>query len=863
MLNVFKNLPFFKKHQEEIIDPDEIIAEKWEADFTNPDQTRFELRDMPSHTGFIEDKSLVLALKRQNCLAWIENPLYRYGDFVIQAVLRIDALGGYAAAGISFRMVDEVTNYILLISSKGYFRIDVLRNRNPLPMLGWTEIPGDHRDTEKPVQVKIIASGNHFIFVINGQWAAEMYDDTLPEGQVGFVSASYLAGPEKIDGEHPQVSRAYLDSFSIESRILEVEAVYEEWNHDEKKSSASRRRLAETYFAMGQADDSLTQLKYIWDKKDYSPGSGELLLAAKASMMLMNLDDAEIYLNTILDSPDSDAADLEKARFLYLAERYQDLRKYALGLLEKYSEDLTLRTLLGHAYWNLKDFSAAAAAYDQAAALDQGNGIPAKNAANAYDILGEESKALERYLKAGRHFLKNNNYNDLGSVIPRLLYLDPRNWEVHALTGKWAFGVEDWQKAGYEFGEAERLRLQDNTNPPEDPALVFLQGLLLIQKGKRQEALAFLEKALALDDGHSIFHFKLAETRFLLYGDPRDDEMKKHIAIALQQDPDDGWIANMAAQVALAGGDLESAAVHLLKAAESLGEVPAIRVNRAVLAFLKGSADEALELLEANRSEDPEGIMANCAGNLLVRLTRYEDAEAYYRKALSIAPDNLEYMLNHASCLIEMGLYGEADALLARIHSISPTPDVLELIAFVAAQKAEYPRAEAALQAALEMAPGNISAIVSLGWIYANTFRWKELEEILNSLDSMDLNDDSRKQYLELKEQFEQATLKTISCAACDRKWRVSKNYIDVPPIRLFSEPPDDLPAGTCPECGKTYCVGCAKNSIDEDGRFLCRDCGKNLKLTDPGLKKIISDWASRAFPEKKKKGRPKKDSRE
>ena len=854
MFTFLKNLPFFKKVPVEAPGPDDIIEEKWTADFSKPGNVRFELKDALSHAGYIESNSLVLQLKRSNCLAWIDDPLFRYGDFVLRADLEIDALGGYAAAGISFRMVDEVTNYIFLVSSRGYFRVDVLRNRNPLPLLGWTEIPRGSDGASPTVRAEIIAQGNHFIFILNGLWAAELYDDTLTEGRIGFVSASYEAGPRKQRQEPPRVSKAYLHSFTIESRITEVETVYSAWLGEEKKGIPSRRHLAETLFAMGKADECLAQLKMIWDSAGYKRENDDLLLAAKASLMRMELKEAETYIDAIRAAPGSEmerAAGLEKARLLYLAERYGELKEYIRGLMEKGHSGLALWNFLGHSYWNLKDYRAAAEAYDEAAALDTENGLPAKNAGNAYDILGDEKKALDRYLKAGRYFLKNDNYEDLGSVIPRLLFLDPKNWEVHALAGKWAFGVEDWRKAEDEFSEAERLRQAGEVPAEDDPALVFLRGLLLIQKGKRKEALPFLEKALALDDEHSVFHFKLAENRFLLYGNPGDEEMKKHIALALKLDSGDGWIANLAAQIALAAGDLDTAADHLAAAAESLGEVPAIRVNRAVLAFLKGSVDEALEILESNRSEDPSGMMANCAGNLLVRLSRFEEAEGYYRKALSIAPANIEYMVNHASCLIEMGLYGEADALLAQAHSIQATAEILELIAFVAAQKSEYARAETALASALELDPQNVSVYLSLGWMYANTFRWKELEKTLDSIKSLPLNDEYQEQYRELRKQFEEATYKTIQCSGCERNWKVSREITGAPPLRIFSEPPDDMPAGTCPGCGKTYCIGCAKKSLDEDGRFLCGDCGKNLKLSDPGLKTIIAEWAAGVISEK------------
>ncbi|MDR2900861.1 MAG: tetratricopeptide repeat protein [Treponema sp.] len=868
MLKIFTKLFSSKRPQEEPIDPDGIIAEKWEADFSHSEKIRFALTDSSSHRAFIEDKSLVLALKRQGCLAWLENPLHRYNNFVINADVRIDALGGYAAAGISFRMVDEVTNYTLLVSSKGYFRIDVIRNRNPLSLLGWTEIPVRDSHT-KDTHVEIIAWGNHIIVILNGEWAAEFLDDTLSEGMIGFASASYSSVAGNIDRENPQVSKAYLDSFSIESRYEEVEARYVEWNDDEKKSPAIRLRLAETYFAMGDADETLTQLEFIWNQKDHSSSNKELLLAAKASLLLSRFDDAEKYLNAA-QSPDANMSwdlGLEKARLLYQSKRYEDLQSHTTELLKNHPEDLTLLTLLGHAHWNLKDFPAAADAYEQAAKFDTESGLPAKNAGNAYDILGDEKKALACYLQAGRCFLKNDNYHDLEFIIPRLLYLAPSNWEVHALAGKFDFGIGDWQGAESEFEQAERLRLQGDTHPAEDPALVFLQGLILIQKGRRQEALSFLEKALALDDEHSVFHFKLAENRFMIFNNPNDEEMKKHLAIAQELSPDDGWIANMAARIALAAEDEKGAEHHVSKAEEMLGLIPAVRVNKALLLFQKGLHDEALETLEANRREDPDGMMANCAGNLLSKRNRHEDAESYYRKALSIDQDNPQYKINLASCLIQMGLYSEAETLLTSANDFSPSADALEMIAFIAVQKADYPRAEEALHSALKLEAHHIPAMISLGWIYANTFRWKECEDVLRKIEAIELDDASKERYIELEERCNEAVFKTVACFTCNQTWNVRKTEIDVPPIRLFSEPPDDLPAGTCPECGKTFCIGCAKSSIDDDGRFVCKDCGKNLKLMDSGLKKIISDWAAKAITEQsvpeKKTTRKRKNAKE
>jgi tetratricopeptide (TPR) repeat protein len=371
----------------------------------------------------------------------------------------------------------------------------------------------------------------------------------------------------------------------------------------------------------------------------------------------------------------------------------------------------------------------------------------------------------------------------------------------------------------------------------------------LIRQGKRREAFPFLEEAARFAPGFGLFQFRLAENRYLLSGNPRDPRLAMDLETALKLMPGDGWVHNFAAQVSLDRGDLDEASAHLEKAAAALGEVPAIRVNQGVLYYLRGSLDEALRILEAEKADDPEGLLANCAGNLLVRSGGYERADDYYRKALMLSPDNMEYLFNRASCLIKLGYYGQADALLAQAHSRAPSPEILELISYVAAKKGEFARAESASRAALEMDSGYTPSLLSLGWLYCSAGRWDEAREIILRLESLNPGGEAAERTKDLRRRLEDGTTRLVSCASCERGWRVPRDSPPSPPIRLYAMPPDDFPAGTCPGCGRAYCIGCAKEHLDESGRFLCPGCGKTLKLLDEGLKKIVYDWAAALIP--------------
>jgi tetratricopeptide (TPR) repeat protein len=868
---------------------DDTPQEKWIADFSKTKSARFDIKSESSYDAkfrkFGPKHCLTLGLKKTGCIAWVEAPNHRYGDCVINGRIRLDVLGGYGAAGVMFRMVDEQTYYSFLISSKGYFRLDVLRNGMPFPLVGWTELPEASMvdiSADESIGFSVIACGSHIVVVIRGKWAAELHDASILEGTICFAAASYEEPDpayvviKAADGASAlYTTEAFLESLEVESRIAEVAACYEKWSASSAADPLCRFHLAETFAAMDQPNAALVQIRKAWEKPGRKKSQRELLLAGKLARQLDLTGEAESYISACfqedLDTPEGKEAVTEMVKILYAEKRFKELKDYCVEAIKLKPEDPLLWTFQGHASWDLEEYREAAAAYDRAFELDRESGLLAKNAANAYDVLGKQKEALKRYLEAGRLFLTSGNYNDLGLLVPKLLSLGAENWEARGLAGKWAFGIEDFDLASEEFAKADELRKKHRVRAPKDAALVYLRALLLVRQGKRADAIPLLEEAADLEKDYPLFRFKLAENRFLLNDDPDDPELARDLEKALELDSADGWINNLAAQVSLRKEDTETASRYLDKAVAVLGEVPAIRMNRGVLLYLRGSPEEALKILDADKADDPDGILANCAANLLYREGRFEEADGFYRKALAVSPDNIEYLTNRAACLVEMAQYGEADTVLARIHAAAPTPGVLDLISYVASKKGEYSRAESASRAALEIDPCHAPSLLSLGWTLSNLGRLEEARDCLRRLEELELEhklpEKAALRRDEFRARLDSLLYTGISCASCGRSWKVLKEPPPVPGIRLYAMPPDDMPAGSCQECGKTWCIGCAKKHLDEAGRFLCPRCGRPLKIINEGLKKIIYDWAvvsgmageSPSVPAKRKRGRPRK----
>jgi tetratricopeptide (TPR) repeat protein len=905
MLSFLKKLFGFFSPEKREIDPNEIIEEQWIADFgAKESRFRFTITSENSYRAYLrkpqsagdekEKPVLALNLLKTGCIAWTEDPLYRYRDLVIRGNIRIDPRGGYGAAGFMFRVVDENTYYMALVSNRGYFRLDLVRNRTPLALVGWTEAPGlKHTEESPPVEfeLEIVSYGMRILVLVNGEWAAEINDPSLSEGRIAFCAASY-EGPDQAfqgrSGEQPRVE-ALLSAFSLDSRIGEVSARYDEVSG--AAAPENRIRLAETFSAQGRANPALVQIRKAWESRleagtDPARLSGELLLGAKLALALELWDEAENCVEAGISAGD-EAGEFRnlKAGLLYSRGAYRKFLSWAEETGEQPAADpAAFYNLLGHAFFHLEKYEEAAQAYDRACAEEGNegkNGFAAKNAAGAWELLGDREKALDRYIKAGRIFLDQNHYEELALLVPKLRLFGAGNWEARALIGKWAFGIENWEEAEAELETAEELRKAPRVPPPEsggpaepgskpkpDPAVFYLQALLLIRKDRRKEALPLLEKAVKYAPDYPLFRFRLAENRFLLLEKSgvtlaaEDPELKANIEAALAISRDEGesygWVHNFAAQLDLNRGNLTGAEEHLEKAASVLGEAPAVLVNRAVAFYLGGKLDKALALLEGG-AEDPEGLMANCAGNLLVRAGRFEEADRFYKKAIAAAPKNQQYRFNRASCLVETARYGEADAVLTSFPGGTSSPEILELIAFVAAKKGEYRRAETASRAALEINPEHVPSLLHLGWSCAAGGRWEEVERILERLDDLELNEEMSRGKDDLDAWMEKATTRLIACASCGIEWRVRKNPEPVPPLRLYAMPPDDMPAGTCPACGKSYCVGCRKDALDEAGRFTCPECGKALKLSDEGIKERIYIWAEENIPREKK--RPKKKS--
>jgi len=844
MFSFFKRL--FGTAQEEIRDPESIVQEFWHADFHKSETARFADERGESYSARLDARGLSLSFEKKNVYAWTIDPLYRYRDFVLEALVefpdRTDAAAsrpgennpplfraGSMAAGFLFRYLSETTFYSLLVSDRGMVRMDVLVNGTPIPVLGWTETrqaSGADRETDEDEEntpyrrnpdvwsLRVIARGTSFTVILNDIWVAECTDDTIQAaGKIAFAGQNWAITDR---------AETRLAALALDSRPMEVETIYARWNQYMKITPEAHLNLARTWYAMGKYVPAIIELKRAW--KNREPGTGELLLSAQVYLAQRLLPEAETQVRKALALDQShEEASAELGGILYLQNRFVELD----DLLKTLSEETVgsssfLSNLQGHlCHWK-GDHRAAAEAYHRAAVLTPDQGLFSLHEGKEWADAGRQDAAVEAWLEAARIFLSAEEYDDLEELIPLLRSAAEDDIRVQAAAGKYWYATGRTAEAQTALGRA----VAEDT---ADSGVWYLYGMILSGQGRTGNAIEAYRKAVALEGGYGPYNFRLAEALFFA-GEECGDE----IARALETDTDNGWAYNLAALKAIKEKNAALAETYIREARHLLAQELPVLVNFAEIMRMQGKLDEVLPLLD---TDDPEALRAGA--NLLVEAGRHEEAEDWYLKALRRRPFDAELLTDRAANCLELDFLNEADDLLGRALDIKPSPRIYRLIGFLALRKGEYSRSEVALQQGLSEFPSDADLLYDLTAQYVSTRRLAKAAEAVQKLIAVE--DSERTRSLEA-DITETGTTK-VSCSVCGLAWRVPKDIPAQGSLHLTAEPPDDLPAGTCPTCGDVYCIKCAKETLGADGRFRCRRCAVPLKLIDPNIVWLLNRW--------------------
>jgi tetratricopeptide (TPR) repeat protein len=763
-----------------------------------------------------------LTLQRDSYFAWeTMTSEQRFADVSLEAEIEVDPSNGHSAAGLLVRHVDDENFYSFLVSSRGNFRVDLLFNNHPIHLVEWTALPSpdteDRRNGAQHPTIGIVAHGSRFSFRVDDEWVAELEDETLPEGGIGFAAQNFA-------GAGTGVFR--LRRFGLDARPLDVERDYLRASYYAPVSPVARLRLAETFVGMGSIDQAIVQLRKALKDREGSGRERALLAQCYARRSLYVEALAEIERVIAMEPSNADAR-MEKANLLYLSNRLLEAR----DILAPALADGTIRAeaaawnLLGNAEYGLGNGEQAVQAYQRAIEKDA-SPLFLTNAARAMERAGRPKEALDHYLRAARLLFAEEAFDELSIVMPRVLALAPREPEVRGLEAKMLYREGKTEEA---FAILRDLAAAGS----DDSAVHYLLGLLLAASDARAEALERFERAAELAPDFALYHFRLAETRHIL---GRDPELPLRRALVLA--PNDAWANNLDGLLRIQAGDPAGALAPLQRArAASPGEVD-IALNLSEALSLTGSHDAAMSVIdELTKAAGDSGRAANQRGNLLARKGERDAAVREYETAIRLDPEDAAYKENCAAACIEIDMVHRAEELLAQIEPDHPTASVYNLLGQVAALKGERARAELAFDEGLRKDPGNPDLTVNLAIILKERGNYEGAKELLTTLLAAHQGGPERAALLLSRMRDEKE--RRLTCDSCGREWWVPKDMPPQAPLRIRGEPPAAAPAGRCPRCERIYCVGCAQAHV-RDMRFFCPHDEEFLKLSDDALKWLL-----------------------
>jgi len=801
------------KHKQ--VNPDQKMYEFWKTNFGWLKQKRFSQEETEDYASYIKGKAFYLEIKKKNCFAWVISKWFKYSDFVIESQISFAPENAYSAFGFILRYINDENFYYFLLSNKGNFRFDVIFNGNPIHLVEWTECPIIQPHTN---QVRIITHGSHFSFYIDDEWVAEIGDETIAMGRIGLCAQNFN-----------QEARALfkVSNFSLESRSISVEKAYYRWARYIPAQPELRVNLAHTLFTMDNFQGAAVQLKKALKGKKGT--ADELFLYAESLLNLRLYDNALEQIENVLTIPPlKKEARLEKANLLYLLNRFLDARDYINTIISDFKENAVLLNLLGNTEYTLGNWEKALKAYLKAVKKESEMPIYLINAARCEDRLKHNSKALVLYLKAAHLLFRNEAYNDLSLILPRILELDPQNNQVIGFHAKMLFHED--KKA-----EAKPLLEKLASSGIQDSTVYFLLALILIEEGERKNALTLLSKAVELEPKYALYWFRLAENKYLMGMNPKQELRKSH-----KLAPNDPWINNLYGLYYKDKHRIKMAEKYLTNAYEKAPKEVDIIINLSDLFLKKKNKDKALALLDKGLKQIGKNArLYNHKGNILGQVREFESATVEYEKAIDLEPENTVYLENCAASCLEADRIMSAEELLVKALDIAPSPSLYNLLGNTCLIKGEYKRAQLCYEQGLSLDPQNREIKLNLAAYYLERLDYQQAKELLKQvLKQNPLLKRAQKLRQNLRTRFEIKLL----CAMCKREWWVYKEIPLQDALKVYGEPPPESPAGKCQKCGKIYCISCATENM-KDKRFLCADCDEFLKLSDNYLRYLVTEY--------------------
>lgn len=285
------------------------------------------------------------------------------------------------------------------------------------------------------------------------------------------------------------------------------------------------------------------------------------------------------------------------------------------------------------------------------------------------------------------------------AFLERFVAANPKSSEVRLAFARALVGEKRYEDSLREFS----LLL---TEFPDNPDVIYANGVLLLQLGKPREAEAMLQRVVALGKGDQ------NPARYYL-GQIAEDGKRYEEALKRYDLVDGGEhqiaAALRGAQVLQRLGRLDDARARLKKAREDhADEATRLLIAESQLLRDAGRNQESLEILQASLASSPEDTELLYETALAAeRLDRLADAERHLRRMIELKPDSAQGYNALGFSLADRGLrLDEARQLIDKALTLSPDdPFILDSKGWVLFRQGDAKGALEILKKAFAMRP--------------------------------------------------------------------------------------------------------------------------------------------------------------
>ena len=719
---------------------------------------RFKEEKGDGYKAFFEVKhsSFVLELERKNLYAWVQNNIFRYNNFVLEATICIEKndadiqfqtinenteMAGICAVGWIFRNIEKAF-YSVLVSNAGFLRIDVVINNTPKVLIPWTKLV---EKIDNEFKLTIITLDSSITCLVNDVWVAKIEDDIInAAGKIAFAGQNYN-----------QISHVkfILKNIKINSRIIDVQHKYTEANDEQNIKKEAIKNLANSYYVVGNTVSSIAEIKKI-EKKGLE--LEDALLAGKAYFSARLIEEAESYFLKALDlEHNNKQATIQLLNLYYYSNQYEKIKHILDDLKENEIETSSaLCNIKAHYLHYVGNNKEAALFYDKAFSLSKEDGMVqglfAFNAGREYESDGNKKQAILLYIEACNIFLKTEQYVDLGQALNALEHLASDDERYLALSAKFYYAIEEYDKANKYL---ELLVQNDSKN-----ADVWYIYALILEMKKDKKAINAFERAHILSPEESLYCFRYAQALYL-----EEKPCEKYIEKALVLDEKNGWAYNLYAMLMVDKNELDRALQYIEKAREYLPNEISIFGNYLRIKRIRGELRECYELfglfeplsnkdgkhdikqednylmdlaVEQNRA-DAYHLFAN----ELHHANNLEEAHLWYEKAIKLKAKNDRLLLDTAINSYMLGYLNEAENYAVKALDIFSSLEAYRLIACIAKEMGDYARSEASLMQALNEFGNNDEALFDLANLFLSINKKEKALYVLDEIKALPDNE--------------------------------------------------------------------------------------------------------------------------